>query len=270
MRPVLFELSLFGREVTVKSYTFFLVLAAVVVIGLGTLIARKRGLSASSSALCLSFGLISTAIGARMVHWLTDPSSFDNTAALFSLDRSNLSAFAGLLLGVPAAAITARAVRTNAWRLADASAPALGLGIAIARVGCLLNGCCFGLPTKMRCGIGVLTGGQAHLAQIASGRIDLFDAPLPVHPTQLYEAFAALLGCLLALWLLRRSRVDGQPFLVFTLWFTCFRWINSRFLYVPFSCSAPHWLYPLVYLIVIVAGATTLLTRAAKRRLPRL
>jgi len=35
-------------------------------------------------------------------------------------------------------------LRFSTWRLADAVAPALCLGLAIGRVGCLLNGCCYG------------------------------------------------------------------------------------------------------------------------------
>jgi len=34
--------------------------------------------------------------------------------------------------------------RVNMWRLADATAPAIALGIALGRIGCFLNGCCYG------------------------------------------------------------------------------------------------------------------------------
>jgi phosphatidylglycerol:prolipoprotein diacylglycerol transferase len=37
-----------------------------------------------------------------------------------------------------------RKLRISTWKLADAVAPALALGLAIGRVGCLLNGCCYG------------------------------------------------------------------------------------------------------------------------------
>lgn len=266
MHPVLLEFSMYGRDVTVKSYTFFLVLAAIVVVGAGTEIARRRGLNPRKSALCLLVGLFATAVSARLIHWLTNPSSFDSLRAVFSLDRTNLSAFAGLLLGIPVAALAARKLGIDVWRLADSSAPALALAIAIAKVGCFLNGCCFGVATHARWGVGVPAGSESHLAQIAAGSIGIFDAPLPVHPTQLYESVAALAGCLLALLLLKRSRVDGQAFLAFALWFSVFRWTSSRFLYVPPSSVAPDSFYPAIYTFVSAACILELTLLAMRKR----
>jgi prolipoprotein diacylglyceryltransferase len=37
-----------------------------------------------------------------------------------------------------------RRLRINGWQLADAVAPLLALGLAIGRIGCYLNGCCWG------------------------------------------------------------------------------------------------------------------------------
>src|SRR3712207_514662 len=33
--------------------------------------------------------------------------------------------------------------------MADAAAPAMALGYAIGRIGCFLNGCCYGVPTQL-------------------------------------------------------------------------------------------------------------------------
>jgi phosphatidylglycerol---prolipoprotein diacylglyceryl transferase len=253
MRPILWETDLLGRHLAVKSYTFFLVLAAVAAISLGAWIARKRGLDGRGSAVCLLVGLIATMVGGRLVHLSTNPGSFDGLGSVVSLGRSNLSVYAGLLLGIPAAALCARRLGVNAWRLADSAAPALALAAVLARVGCLLNGCCYGCPTSMAWAIKFPAGSDAHLAQIVSGRIGLFGAPLPVHPTQLYEAAAAAVGGLFALWLLRRKLADGKAFLAFTAWFAAFRWANSRFLATPPSFSAPAWLYPAIYALVLAA-----------------
>jgi phosphatidylglycerol---prolipoprotein diacylglyceryl transferase len=251
MHPVLFGFSLLGREITVKSYTCFLVLAAMTAVGLGAVVARKRGMDGRKSAACLLIGLAATMIGARLVHWLTNPSSFDGAASVLSLGRSNLSAFAGLSLGIPAAAICARKLRVNPWRLADSATPALALAAALARVGCVLNGCCCGKPTRAPWAIACPAGSGEHARQMVSGAIGLFDAPLPIHPTQMYEAIAAILGGLIALWILRRKFADGNAFLVFALWFTSFRWANRYFLSAPASLAEPHWLYPAFYAVVI-------------------
>ena len=264
MHPTLFGLGHIGREVTVGSYTFFVVLAAVVSVGVGVAVARKRGLDGRRSLVCLLIGLAASAVGARLIHWLTNPGSFDGAASVFSLGRSNLSAFAGLLIGVPAAAISARKLGVNPWRLADSVTPGLALAAALARVGCLLNGCCYGQPTQALWGAACPAGSNAHAAQMVSGAIGLFDAPLPVHPTQLYEALAALSGGLIAVWLLRRKLGDGKVFLVFVIWFTAYRWVNNAFLCAPASFAAPSWLFPAIYIFVIAICIHALLPHRSR------
>jgi phosphatidylglycerol:prolipoprotein diacylglycerol transferase len=85
-----------------------------------------------------------------------------------------------------------------AWMLTDVFAPSLALGHALGRIGCLMNGCCYGArcdwPWAIRFSASHETQG------------------LPVHPTQLYEAGLDLaLAGFLAWWFPRR-RFDGQVF----------------------------------------------------------
>jgi phosphatidylglycerol:prolipoprotein diacylglycerol transferase len=74
---------------------------------------------------------------------------------------------------------------------ADALGAAAPLGLAVMRVGCLLNGCCWGKPTTLPWGI--VFRGPSALPPSLRG--------VPLHPTQLYE----LLGCLLIFWLTDRA-----------------------------------------------------------------
>jgi phosphatidylglycerol:prolipoprotein diacylglycerol transferase len=100
-------------------------------------------------------------------------------------------------------------------RFADGFAPTVGVGIAIARLGCFLQGCCFGTICAWPWAVrfprdtyvyefhrqqGALTPGAASTA--------------PVHPLQLYFAGAGLLLTVVALWLHPRKRYDGQVGLV--------------------------------------------------------
>ena len=57
-------------------------------------------------------------------------------------------------------------------------------------------------------------GSLVHQAQQSAGLVGFADAPLPVHPTQLYEAFAelALFGFLL--WIRPLKKYDGQLLLL--------------------------------------------------------
>lgn len=262
MLPVLLEVRLFGGCVSVTSYTFFLILAAAALVAAGAALASRHGLDGRRSALCLALGLVATSIGARLAHWLTSPESFEHgLRSVLTLDRSNISGYAGLLVGVPAATVAAHRLDINAWRLADSAAPALALAAVLAKLGCFLNGCCFGRPAGIPWAV-CFGGPDVRVAQIAAGAIGVFDAPLPVHPVQLYEALAALTGGLVSFWLLRRKARAGTAFLVFVVWFTSFRLLSGLLLRAPVSSAAPGWLYPVVYAVVIAVCAWRLITSA--------
>ena len=70
----------------------------------------------------------------------------------------------------------------------------VALGIATARFGCFLTGCCFGSVTNLPWGVNYTAGSPAHWVHRHSGLItrDAI-ASMPVHPTQLYEAVGVLL-----------------------------------------------------------------------------
>lgn len=93
----------------------------------------------------------------------------------------------------------------------DAVAPALALGIAIGRIGCFLNGCCFGDVCDLPVGMAFPAPSAPWVAHQQAGLI----APeslwsLPVHPTQLYAVADGLIltGLLLAYYPLRKR--DGE------------------------------------------------------------
>lgn len=261
MHPVLFETTMFGRELSVKSYTFFVVLAALGFVWLAGEIARGCVLDRRRSTLCLFVGILTAAVGARLVHWLTNPDSFESIRDIVSLDRTNLSAYAGILLEIPAVWFVARRLNVDRLILADAAAPALAVAIAVARIGCFLNGCCFGVSCGLPWATRVEVGSEAHLAQVESGQIGLFDSPEPVHPTQLYDAGAALIAGLLAVLMLARSQGRGRAFPLFLLCYTALRWSFAGLLYDPPSFAVPKWLYAALYMVVIAVCAVCLLTR---------
>ncbi len=65
-------------------------------------------------------------------------------------------------------------------RVGDALGAAAPLGLSIMRIGCLLNGCCYGKPTTLPWGIVFHRGVPPRLRGI------------PLHPTQVYEMLGSL------------------------------------------------------------------------------
>ena len=105
--------------------------------------------------------------------------------------------------------------RVPALRAADAVVPCIGLSVAIARLGCFLEGCCYGLPCSWPWCISFPEGSQpwhVHHSLLLIPPDATWSAP--VHPLQLYFAASALLVLAIATWLYPRRRYDGQVFLV--------------------------------------------------------
>jgi phosphatidylglycerol---prolipoprotein diacylglyceryl transferase len=87
-------------------------------------------------------------------------------------------------------------------RTADAFAPCLALGSAVASIGCLEAGCDYGTPARVAWA--VIFNDPAAAPGTPLG--------VPLHPTQLYTGLLQFLLLLFLLWLLRRPHHDGEVF----------------------------------------------------------
>ena len=105
-------------------------------------------------------------------------------------------------------------------------------------------------------------GSPAYLHQLAHRLDILFVGPQPVHPTQLYEAAAALVAAALAGWLLLRKAPDGTALLAAGLWLVAFRWGNSFLRATVAPSSFPAWVEPVcLMLLLLLLGMATVLRR---------
>jgi phosphatidylglycerol:prolipoprotein diacylglycerol transferase len=77
----------------------------------------------------------------------------------------------------------------NPLKICDIVAPSLALGLAFGRMGCLLNGCCFGAPGDLPWCHTWPAHSLPHAHYMAQG----FKAMPPIHPAQVYAIINALL-----------------------------------------------------------------------------
>ncbi len=92
------------------------------------------------------------------------------------------------------------------------------IGLGFGRLGCLLAGCCFGdVAEDLPWALSFPPGSPASDWQAREGLLhDHLHPSLPVHPTQIYEAFAAFLIAAVAIAVVHgRKRYDGQVFVFF-------------------------------------------------------
>ena len=103
------------------------------------------------------------------------------------------------------------------WKGVDMGGMMVPIGLGLGRLGCLLVGCCFGKVCDRSWALQFPEHSPASEWQFREHLLETpFAASLPVHPTQIYEAFAALLiSAFTILIVQRRKRYDGQVFAVF-------------------------------------------------------
>lgn len=215
MHPILLEVPSLG--ITIASYNALMLLAAVVWFWLAPRwVVALEGLDGGRvRRAMLPLGL-AFFVGARLHFVLNQWKDFaDHPLAALSFWSGGLHAPGGIALLALAGPLVLRRQGLPVGRFADGFAPAVGITIALARLGCFLEGCCFGTPCawpwclsfprgsyiyQFHTGLGLLPPGAAHT--------------LPIHPLQLYFAGAGLLLTLVALWLRPRKRYDGEVALV--------------------------------------------------------
>ena len=264
----LLEFNLIGQQWAVGSYGFFMALAALAVLFISMWIISTRKLPFPQSALCLSLMAISVPVGARMLNVAINPGYYSRyPEKVMLIDNSGISIMGGLLLAMLTGIVTARLLKLPIWRLGDAVAPGLGIGIALMKAGCFLNGCCYGVRTDLPWGVRFPYGSLPHrhyLSETAAGGVfslgKLLTSPV-IHPTQLYEMSGALLAAALAAFLFKKMAPEGVPGLAaLDIYLLCR--LGCHFLRVqPATNTVPFLFYPVVYMIILVISTALLFVK---------
>ena len=118
-----------------------------------------------------------------------------------------LSMYGGVVLSILAGLWFLKRHRLPVWKVTDACAPSIALGIVLTRIGCFLNGCCFGKPCHLPWCI-------VFPSESAAG---YFFPGIHIHPTQLYASLYGLIILFLLLFLERFKTFEGFTFWLFIL-----------------------------------------------------
>ena len=207
-------------------------LAMAVAFGFGIWIATRRAeqfgvggkYALDLSVLILIFSLV----GARATYVATHWNEFADHPldAISPVQHTGQIGIAGLVLlgGVIAGFLTAwvygRRHRVEFLTTTDIFVPSLALGIAIGRIGCFFNGCCFGQPSS-------LPWACAFPSESLAG--DIYPG-IHIHPTQLYESAYMLIVFAVLMLLGKAARRPVLPMGVLTGWFLALYGVGRFFI----------------------------------------
>jgi phosphatidylglycerol:prolipoprotein diacylglycerol transferase len=168
----------------VRGYGVFLMLGILAGVFLCQWRARQIGVD-PDKILSLCFWLtICGLIGARLFFVIQKWDSFADAPSvaewfgrLLNMTEGGLVVFGSLIGGLVAWIVFCLVARLPMWQVADIMAPGMMIGLAFGRIGCLMNGCCFGgvcespLP-----GVTFPAGAPAYYRQLDEGALLGLDA----------------------------------------------------------------------------------------------
>jgi len=166
----------------------------------GITIWKKKKLSFNKFIWLLPLSVICAVVLGRIIHLVFN--NADYNFSLFKIWEGGLVFYGGLILATPAGLYYIWKKRISVLKIADIVSPSVALGLAFGRIGCLLNGCCFGKLAD-----GSITGICFPNLNTLTNRLPLnnpvFDyqlkkypemlssdalCSLPVYPTQVFES----------------------------------------------------------------------------------
>ena len=163
--------------------------------------------------------VIGGVLGARLIYVLQNiPYYSVNIWEIFNLRAGGLSWHGAMLGGILVLYLYTRKKKITMAQLFDLIAPVWMFGLSIGRIGCFLNGCCYGKETRLPWGI--------------IFREDGFSTPR--HPTQLYEMLLIWLSLPVLYLLEKKQKFPGE-----LLWASIILYAMVRFIVEFFRESAP-------------------------------
>jgi len=200
--------------------------------------------------------IIGAIVGARTLYVISYwHEAFDGKpiADIFKVWKGGLVYYGGLIGSSLACILYVRLKKLPLWKVADIFAPSVALGYVFGRIGCLLNGCCYGRVCHLPWAIHLSEGNPLGVPTD------------PVHPTQVYESLLNL-GLYAGLaWLYRHKKFDGQVFGVYLVGYAILRSFVEMFRGDYSQHYLGGWATPahLVSIAILAAGLALL------RLLPR-
>ncbi|QGT98754.1 Prolipoprotein diacylglyceryl transferase [Candidatus Syntrophocurvum alkaliphilum] len=235
MQPVLFEIG------SVEVYAWGTMLAIAVIIGITGVrkLFEKEGLDKEIVIDMVIVMVVAGIIGSRLGYILLyELDTFlENPLMFFYLSSGGLIWYGALIFGFLAFLFFIIRKGLDFWKTADIFAPFVALGYAIVRIGCFLNGCCYGEVTESALGV-----------------VFPFVDNLLRHPTQLYATVLNLILFLFLIWFYPRRRFSGQVFLLYLIGYSIYRFTVDfyRFNLIEYGILSLGHIYVILMFVVVV------------------
>ncbi|MGI8683708.1 MAG: prolipoprotein diacylglyceryl transferase [Acidimicrobiales bacterium] len=172
---------------------------------------RQLGIPDDDVYTMLSRAAIGAIVGARLAYVVNHASDFDSLLDVFKVWEGGISLLGGFFGAIGFTMPAMRRRRLSFWKLMDACAPGMAIGVVVGRVGDLVVGDHLGKMTDFFLGY-----------RCPSDIVDTASPCIPgtvVHQTALYDLLLTIPLLVALLWLRRKPRFDGFLIMVFGAWY---------------------------------------------------
>ncbi|SMP38585.1 phosphatidylglycerol:prolipoprotein diacylglycerol transferase [Neorhodopirellula lusitana] len=134
----------------VRGYGMFLMLAAIGSVGMAAYRAERAGLRSETILKLAPWTFIGGLAGARLFYVIQYRHDFireswsETLLAMAAFTQGGLVVYGGFIGGFLASVWAIRRFHGSIWRLGDVIVPCMFVGLFFGRLGCLMNGCCYG------------------------------------------------------------------------------------------------------------------------------
>lgn len=192
MHPIIVEIGSFS----LRSYGLMAALGFLAGVGAAMLNRKYARMTTDQLNTLCFFSILIGIAGARLFYVVQYWHQFRNHwLDIVRIDKGGLVYYGGFLLVLAFIYFYCRRNKLSVLRVMDVCAPGLALGHAFGRLGCFLNGCCFGKPGGGTLGVMYPPFSEAFMKY---GNVAL-------HPVQLYESVMNLALFPLLFFLTRRG-----------------------------------------------------------------
>ena len=251
MRPILIQIG----ELGIPSYGIMLAVSFLIAILLVKRASKHFAISPVIIENLAFYVMLGVIIGGRflyvMFHW---PQYEHDLLGIIRVWEGGMMFYGGFLGALVASLFYLQKEKLSVLLFGDLVAPAIALGEFFTRIGCFLNGCCFGTPSRLPWAV-------TFPENCVAGGSPVGDYAL--HPTQIYTA---LFSVALFFFLNRRlygKHKTGEIFSLYLIFSGIFRFSIDFIRY--FENGANFWINQIIAVAVVLSGAL-IFSRISKKK----
>ncbi len=173
-------------------------------------LAKKEGLDLKIVESLAIWSIFLGLLGGRILFILINFKDFWASPFTYIFSRAGFAFQGGILLGIIGLYIMCKKKKLNFLQFVDIFSIGVVLGHSIGRIGCFLNGCCYGKPSEK---FGILFHPNSPAGVLG----------IKVIPTQLISSFFLFIIFLMLLRIYKKRRFLGQVFFSYFLFYGFFR-----------------------------------------------